>query len=157
MENGGRSPTGSALQDSNWFWRVLAGLVQAHGREIVYKRKIKQESFGGLVLFIIPWGICFILTVATGWMLLWSPIATPVCVTGGGWRLLVMSLLMAVHCCSLALTPAAKHSSLTGEPTQSPVYKTALKAAVPWEQLCAWIFEAALNKGLQMLLLRRKS
>lgn len=37
------------------------------------------------------------------------------------------------RCCSLALTPAAEHSSLTGEPTQSPAYKTALKAAEPWE------------------------
>lgn len=61
------------------------------------------------------------------------------------------------HCCSLALTPAAEHSNLTGEPAQSPAYKAALRAAVPWERQCAWIYEAALNKGLQMLPLRRKS
>lgn len=61
------------------------------------------------------------------------------------------------RCCSLALTPAANHSSLTGKSTQSPAHKTALKAAVPWECQRVWVYGAALNKGLQMLLLRRKS
>lgn len=74
------------------FLLVLEGLYSLNStgtqqRNTGYKRNIKQQSFGGLVLFIILWNICFISTVVTGWMLLWSTAAIPICVTlrAEGW------------------------------------------------------------------------
>lgn len=154
----GTSPIGSVLWVSYRFWRVLVGwIVQAHSRETGYKRNIKQESFGGLVLFIILWNICFVSKVVTGWILLWCTIAIPICVPAraeGWWWRLSRSL------CTLFL-PGTDTSSKTFQfdwqiyPISA--HKTALKAAVPWECQYVWIYEAALNKGLQMLLLRSKS